>query len=108
MQKRCPGALDESIALALEGLTGLLLLLKRHPDALLAKTMAWLEFWKIVEGNNRSATSKLSLFKIPYDAEATFVQSTRTQGFLKISKPSHVGIHWNAFAEHPQMSYAHM
>ena len=35
----------------------------------------------------------------PSNAEATFIQSTRT------SKPCHVGIHWIAFAECSKMSY---
>ena len=34
----------------------------------------------------------------------TFVQSTRTQGFLKTSKPCHVGIHWIAHAGYSQTS----
>ena len=35
----------------------------------------------------------------PSIAEATFVQITRMQRFLKASKPCHVGIHWMALAE---------
>ena len=36
----------------------------------------------------------------PYNAEATFVQRTKTQISLKPSKPCHVGIHWIAHAEY--------
>ena len=37
-----------------------------------------------------------------FNAEATFVQSARTQRFKKkSSKPCHVGIHWIALAEYP-------
>ena len=38
----------------------------------------------------------------PFNAEAAFVQSTRT--FLKPFKLWHVGIHWIALAEYSQMS----
>ena len=41
----------------------------------------------------------------PSNAEATFVQSTRMQRFLKkTSKPRHVGIHWIVLIEYSQMS----
>ena len=39
----------------------------------------------------------------PYNAEATFVQNTSRQRFLKPSKPCHVGIHWIALAKYSQM-----
>ena len=39
------------------------------------------------------------------NAEATFVQSTRTQNiFKKPSKPCLAGIHWKALNEYSQMS----
>ena len=37
------------------------------------------------------------------NAEATFVQSTRTQRFLKKSKTCHVCIHWIALTQYFQM-----
>ena len=40
----------------------------------------------------------------PYNAESTFVHSTRTQRFSKPSKPYIVGIHWKALAEYFLMS----
>ena len=41
----------------------------------------------------------------PSNAEATFIQSTRTQTFKKkTSKPCLVGIHWIALAEDSQVS----
>ena len=40
----------------------------------------------------------------PFNAEATFVQCTRTQRFEKPSQPCHVGIHWIAPAEYSHMS----
>ena len=40
----------------------------------------------------------------PYNAEATFVQSTRTQTFCKPSKPCHIGIHWIDLTEYFYMS----
>ena len=40
----------------------------------------------------------------PSNAEATFVQSSRMQIFLKPSKPCHVGIHLIALTEDSQMS----
>ena len=40
----------------------------------------------------------------PCNVEATLVQSTRMQRFLKPYKPCHVGIHWKAFADNHQMS----
>ena len=45
--------------------------------------------------------SKLHLV-YPYNAEATFVKSTRSQRFK--SKSCHVGIHWKALTECSQMS----
>ena len=40
----------------------------------------------------------------PFNAEATFVQSTRTQSFLKtLFKPCHIGIQWISLAEYSQM-----
>ena len=38
-----------------------------------------------------------------FNAETSFIQSTRTKIFLKKSKPGHVGIHWNSLAECSQM-----
>ena len=38
------------------------------------------------------------------NAEATFVQSSEMERFLKPSQPCHVGIHWIALAEYSQMS----
>ena len=40
----------------------------------------------------------------PSNAEATFVQSTRTHIFLKPSKPCRVGIYWIALAKNSHMS----
>ena len=41
----------------------------------------------------------------PSNAEATFVQRTGMQGFLKkSSKPCNVDIHWKALAEHSHVS----
>ena len=40
----------------------------------------------------------------PFNAEATFVQSTRMQRFWKPSKPCHTGIDLIALAENFQMS----
>ena len=40
----------------------------------------------------------------PFNAEATFSKSTRTQKFWKPSKPCHVGIRWIALAEFSWMS----
>ena len=44
-------------------------------------------------------TENLSIFVCFFlnhsNADALFVQSTRTQRFLKVSKPCHVGIHCN-------------
>ena len=40
----------------------------------------------------------------PSNAEATFVQSTRTQKLFKPSKPCHVGIQWIGLAEYSQMN----
>ena len=40
----------------------------------------------------------------PSNAEATFIQSTKTQRFWNPSKPCHVGIHWIAVTEYSQMS----
>ena len=40
----------------------------------------------------------------PSLAKATLVQCTRSQSFLKASKPCHVGTHWIALTEYSQMS----
>ena len=68
-------------------------------------------FRKYFEGETFIRTLSSTPFQIcckiifnPSNAEATFLQSTRTQIFLKPSKPFHVGIHWNALAECSQMS----
>ena len=39
----------------------------------------------------------------PSNAQATYIQSTRTQRFLTTSKPCHVGIHTKALTDYSQM-----
>ena len=51
-----------------------------------------------------SRNNSLLLALNPSNAEATFIQSTRTQIFLKAIEPCRVGIHWNALTEYFHMS----
>ena len=48
--------------------------------------------------------TQLSILTLLMNAEATFIQSTRMQRFLKTFKPCQVGIHWIALAEFFQMN----
>ena len=52
---------------------------------------------------NKLQTRILSTIN-PSNAEATYVQSTRTQRLWKPSKPFHISTHWKALTEYSQMS----
>ena len=56
-----------------------------------------------VESNVKPQTFLPSGSHLP-NAEVTSIQSTRTQRFLKPSKPCHVGIHWIALTAYSRMN----